>query len=64
MDARRRVPALQNAPQVLYSIREPPMELRHLNLKDSDDISYVTFGNNNNNHHLFVYVYILITLSL
>lgn len=44
MDARRRVPALQNAPQVLYSIREPPMELRHLNLKDSDDISYVTFG--------------------
>jgi hypothetical protein len=44
VDARRRVPALQNAPQVLYSIREPPMELRHLNLKDSDDISYVTFG--------------------
>ncbi|KAK4508876.1 uncharacterized protein ATC70_013499 [Mucor velutinosus] len=43
VDARRRVPALQNAPQVLYSIREPPMELRHLNLKDSDDISYVTF---------------------
>lgn len=64
MDARRRVPVLQNAPQVLYSIREPPMELRHLNLKDSDDISYVTFGNNdyNNNNHLFVYVYILITL--
>ncbi|KAI9472116.1 MAG: Arp2/3 complex, 34 kd subunit p34-Arc-domain-containing protein [Benjaminiella poitrasii] len=43
VDARRRVPALQNAPQVLYSIREPPMELRHLNLKDSEDISYVTF---------------------
>ncbi|CAO3676700.1 unnamed protein product [Rhizopus stolonifer] len=43
VDARRRVSALQNAPQVLYSIREPPMELRHLNLKDSDDISYVTF---------------------
>lgn len=53
MDARRRVPALQNAPQVLYSIREPPRELRHLNLKDSDDISYVTFGIND---HLFVYV--------
>lgn len=44
MDARRR-PALQNAPQVLYSIREPPMELRHLGLQDSHDTSYVTFGN-------------------
>ena len=44
MDARRRVPALQNAPQVLYSTREPPMELRHLNLKDSEHVSYVTFG--------------------
>ncbi|KAI8982240.1 Arp2/3 complex, 34 kd subunit p34-Arc-domain-containing protein [Mycotypha africana] len=43
VDARRRVPALQNAPQVLYSIREPPMELRNLDLKDSDNISYVTF---------------------
>ncbi|KAI8364655.1 Arp2/3 complex, 34 kd subunit p34-Arc-domain-containing protein [Radiomyces spectabilis] len=42
VDARRR-PALQNAPQVLYSIREPPMELRHLNLNDSDDTSYITF---------------------
>ncbi|KAI8983907.1 Arp2/3 complex, 34 kd subunit p34-Arc-domain-containing protein [Pilobolus umbonatus] len=43
VDARRRAPALQNAPQVLYSIREPPRELSHLNLKDSDDSSYVTF---------------------
>ncbi|RCI03843.1 hypothetical protein CU098_012790, partial [Rhizopus stolonifer] len=43
VDARRRVPALQNAPQVLYSTREPPMELRHLNLKDSEHVSYVTF---------------------
>ncbi|KAI7900913.1 actin-related protein 2/3 complex subunit 2 [Cokeromyces recurvatus] len=43
VDARRRVPVLQNAPQVLYSIREPPMELRHLNLRDSEDVSYVTF---------------------
>lgn len=43
VDARRR-PALQNAPQVLYTTREPPMELRHLNLRDSPDISYVTFG--------------------
>ncbi|CDS05500.1 hypothetical protein LRAMOSA08028 [Lichtheimia ramosa] len=42
VDARRR-PALQNAPQVLYSTREPPMELRHLGLQDSHDTSYVTF---------------------
>ncbi|KAI9313687.1 Arp2/3 complex, 34 kd subunit p34-Arc-domain-containing protein [Dichotomocladium elegans] len=42
VDARRR-PALQNAPQVLYSNREPPMELRHLGLQDSLDTSYVTF---------------------
>ncbi|KAI8068217.1 Arp2/3 complex, 34 kd subunit p34-Arc-domain-containing protein [Gongronella butleri] len=41
VDARRR--RVQSAPQVLYTTREPPMELKHLNLKDSDDISYVTF---------------------
>ncbi|KAI9007461.1 Arp2/3 complex, 34 kd subunit p34-Arc-domain-containing protein [Phycomyces nitens] len=42
VDARRR-PALQNAPQVLYSTREPPMELRALNLQPDEDMSYVTF---------------------
>ncbi|KAL0073608.1 Arp2/3 complex, 34 kd subunit p34-Arc-domain-containing protein [Phycomyces blakesleeanus] len=42
VDARRR-PALQNAPQVLYATREPPMELRDLNLQPDEDMSYVTF---------------------
>ena len=42
VDARRR-PALQNAPQVLYSTREPPMELRNV-VQDTPDSSYVTFG--------------------
>ncbi|KAI9270397.1 Arp2/3 complex, 34 kd subunit p34-Arc-domain-containing protein, partial [Phascolomyces articulosus] len=41
VDARRR-PALQNAPQVLYSTREPPMELRSV-VQDTPDTSYVTF---------------------
>ena len=48
VDARRR-PALQNAPQVLYSSKEPPLEIRHLpELKKStshEDVGYVTFGN-------------------
>ncbi|KAJ3321480.1 hypothetical protein HDV06_004149 [Boothiomyces sp. JEL0866] len=39
----RRLPAIQNAPQVLYSQREPPLELRGLNLKDSDSVGYITF---------------------
>jgi len=40
----RRLPTIQNAPQVLYSAREPPLEIRHLpNLRMSDDIGYVTF---------------------
>ncbi|RIA95505.1 arp2/3 complex [Glomus cerebriforme] len=43
----RRLPALQNAPQVLYSSKEPPLEVRHLsefkNLSENEDISYVTF---------------------
>ncbi|KAJ3204911.1 hypothetical protein HK099_000990, partial [Clydaea vesicula] len=44
VDARRQ-PNIQNAPQVLYSNREPPLELRGLRgLKDSESIGYVTFG--------------------
>ncbi|TDL25452.1 actin-related protein ARPC2 [Rickenella mellea] len=40
----RRLPALQNAPQVLYSNRDPPLELRQVRgLKDSEDVGYVTF---------------------
>jgi len=43
VDARRQA-ALQNAPQVLYSNRDPPLEIRHLRgLKSSEDIGYVTF---------------------
>ncbi|CAO3640666.1 unnamed protein product [Cunninghamella blakesleeana] len=41
VDARRR--RNQRAPQVLYTVREPPLELAHLNLGDNDDTSYVTF---------------------
>ncbi|CAG8439824.1 13272_t:CDS:2 [Funneliformis caledonium] len=47
VDARRR-PNLQNAPQVLYSSKEPPLEIRHLpelkNTNKNEDIGYVTFG--------------------
>lgn len=43
VDARKRQD-LQNAPPVLFSTREPPLELRHLNLKDSEEMSYITFG--------------------
>lgn len=44
VDARRR-PSCQTAPQVLYSNREPPLEIRHLpGLDDSDNVGYVTFG--------------------
>ncbi|CAG8588877.1 15270_t:CDS:2 [Funneliformis mosseae] len=47
VDARRR-PNLQNAPQVLYSSKEPPLEIRHLpelkNANKNEDIGYVTFG--------------------
>ncbi|KAL2913527.1 Arp complex subunit [Polyrhizophydium stewartii] len=40
----RRLPALQNTPQVLYSAREPPLELRGVpGVKDSNTVSYVTF---------------------
>lgn len=44
VDARRR-PSCQTAPQVLYSIREPPLELRHLSgLDTTERAGYVTFG--------------------
>jgi len=40
----RRLPTIQSAPQVLYTTREPPLEIRHLpGLTDSDDVGYVTF---------------------
>ncbi|ODN78950.1 hypothetical protein L202_04465 [Cryptococcus amylolentus CBS 6039] len=40
----RRLQSLQNAPQVLYSNREPPLEIRHLpGLKNGEDWGYVTF---------------------
>lgn len=41
----RKQPALQNAPQALYSNRDPPMELRDVpGVKASDNMGYVTFG--------------------
>uniref|UniRef100_A0A0W0G9Y0 Arp2/3 complex 34 kDa subunit n=1 Tax=Moniliophthora roreri TaxID=221103 RepID=A0A0W0G9Y0_MONRR len=40
----RRLPAIQNAPQVLYSNRDPPLEIRHLtDLRKTEDTGYVTF---------------------
>lgn len=43
VDARRR-PSCQSAPQVLYSSREPPREVRHLEGNDrGDSVGFVTF---------------------
>ncbi|GAA5821011.1 hypothetical protein JCM11251_001919 [Rhodosporidiobolus azoricus] len=43
VDARRR-PSCQTAPQVLYSNREPPLEIRHLKgLETTERAGYVTF---------------------
>ncbi|CAG8554287.1 5981_t:CDS:2 [Paraglomus brasilianum] len=43
----RRLPNIQNAPQVLYSHKEPPLEIRHLpefrHLKESENVGFVTF---------------------
>ncbi|KZT65861.1 actin-related protein ARPC2 [Daedalea quercina L-15889] len=40
----RRLPTIQSAPQVLYTTRDPPLEIRHVpGLVDSDDVGYVTF---------------------
>lgn len=43
VDARRQ-PSIQNAPQVLYSNRDPPLEIRSIpGLSRGDDVGYVTF---------------------
>jgi actin related protein 2/3 complex, subunit 2 len=40
----RRLPQIQNAPQVLFTNRDPPLEIRQVpGLRDSDEIGYVTF---------------------
>ena len=35
----------QQAPQVLFSHREPPMELQNTDAATGDNIGYITFGN-------------------
>ncbi|ODN92803.1 arp2/3 complex 34 kDa subunit [Cryptococcus wingfieldii CBS 7118] len=51
----RRLQSLQNAPQVLYSNREPPLEIRHLpGLKNGEDWGYVTFGKS-----FLIHIYVL-----
>ncbi|PLW11535.1 hypothetical protein PCASD_22719 [Puccinia coronata f. sp. avenae] len=43
VDARRR-PAIQTAPQILYSNREPPREINHIpGLAATENMGYVTF---------------------
>lgn len=43
VDARRQ-PSIQNAPQVLYSNREPPLEIRSIKgLNRGENVGYVTF---------------------
>jgi len=40
----RRLQSLQTAPQVLYSAKDPPLEIRNVpGLINSDDVGYVTF---------------------
>lgn len=40
----RKLQALQSAPQVTYSNREPPLEIRHLpGLRRNENVGYVTF---------------------
>jgi actin related protein 2/3 complex subunit 2 len=40
----RKLPAIQAAPQVIYSLREPPLEIRHLpHLSTAENVGYVTF---------------------
>ena len=44
VDARRQS-SIQNAPQVLYSNREPPLEIREIKgLSRGESMGYVTFG--------------------
>jgi hypothetical protein len=39
--------ASQTAPQVLFSHREPPLELKGTNAVVGDNIGYITFGKSN-----------------
>ncbi|KAI0218702.1 Arp complex subunit, partial [Massospora cicadina] len=47
----RRDPSVQNAPQVLYTNREPPLEIRDIpGVQSHDNIGYVTFVLNNRHY--------------
>jgi len=39
----RRLPNIQNAPQVLYSPKEPPLELKSIGVEEGENLSWVTF---------------------
>lgn len=46
--------ASHTAPQVLFSHREPPLELQDAGTAVSDCIGYITFGNHFSNFILFI----------
>ncbi|KAJ9064021.1 Arp complex subunit [Entomophthora muscae] len=47
----RRDPSVQNAPQVLYTNREPPLEIRDIpGVQSHDNIGYVTFVMNSRHY--------------
>jgi hypothetical protein len=48
VDARRRSSAIGTAPQVMYTTRDPPLEVRNApgiaGVKRSEDVGWITFG--------------------
>lgn len=68
VDARKR-PALQNAPQVLFSNRDPPLEIRGMpeiskqRNNSKGDIGYITFGKLPQSPFLFLADYSSISSS-
>jgi len=58
--------ASHTAPQVLFSHREPPLELQSTNAKIGDNIGYITFGMKSFLflHMDFCKIYVIILFSL
>lgn len=54
--------ASHTAPQVLFSHREPPMELANTDARVGDNIGYVTFGKFN--IHVFASVRMMFFLTI
>lgn len=52
--------ASQTSPQVLFTHKEPPLELQDTNARVGDEVGYITFGKKNDNLYLRKHIHMFV----